>query len=99
MTVVIEQDIIDVMAERKNNVAQMIADASKDPYISDSDMLKLFNVCSSAIDIYKYSWDNSFVREMLDEELETNSNDLKSFLLWLSYLDFKVYNLILERLI
>lgn len=98
MTVVIEQTVIDAMNDRKSKVAQIIADAKKDPTINDSKTIQLFLLMDNAVDNYKYTGDNTAIKKIMDDEIETNWNWLKDFLLWLSYLEIQIYELILARL-
>lgn len=98
MTVVIEQSVIDAMNDRKAKVAQLVSDAKKDPVIDNDKVIQLFLLMDNAVDNYKYTGDNTAIKKMMDEEIETNGNGLKDFLLWFSYLDIQIYELILARL-
>lgn len=94
----IEQSVIDAMNERKNNIAQLIADARKDPLIDDDKVNKIFFIFSSATDNYKYTWSNIELKKEMDWEINTNWNWLRDFLLWESSLGYEIYDIILGRL-
>ncbi len=78
------------MNERKFNVAQIIDHAKTNPLVDYNDSIECFYVFAPEVYIYKYSGDNSRLFAKLDEEIISNTNNLKSFLETIAFEDSNI---------
>ena len=90
--------VIDEVNQRKEKIAQLIADAKLDSEVDDVNIIKFLYINSKEAEVYAYSWDISYFKVKMDEEIETNWNWLKSFLLGLTTWENQVYQFILDYL-
>lgn len=91
-------DLETSMNERKYNVAEILALAKLNPLLDYERCKAFFVQFAPEIDIYKYTGDNDFLRNKMDEELLSDTNGFKLFLEAQTYPDkpIRAYDAILS---
>ena len=90
--------VIDDVNQRKEKISQLIADAKLDPEVDDGLIIKFLYINSIEAEVFAYSWDINYLKNKMDEEIETNWSWLKAFLLGLTTWENQIYQFILDYL-